>query len=103
MKNEIIKCPECELIQLAEVKQTLPWKTRVHVCISCGYIIGESEWDEEIVNEQELKEYVDNYLKERFGATTGNNPVREALIHGYYLGLKWNPITEEKPKNNPTD
>lgn len=41
---EKIECPECGLIQLAEVEHTEPWWSYVHEC-KCGYLIGESEWD----------------------------------------------------------
>jgi hypothetical protein len=38
---------------------------------------------------KELEEYIDNYLIERFGAKTGNNDVRQALLDGYNLALSY--------------
>lgn len=43
---------------------------------------------------KELNEYADEYLKERFGATTGNNYVRQALIDGYNLKLKFENLPD---------
>jgi Zn ribbon nucleic-acid-binding protein len=42
---ETIKCPECGKKQKAEVWHTYPWWSYVHTCISCNYLIMESEWD----------------------------------------------------------
>jgi phage FluMu protein Com len=42
-----IKYPECDTIQEAEIKDTVPFPTYIHHCIKCNYIIMESEWDEE--------------------------------------------------------
>lgn len=41
-----IRCPECEAVQVAYVDWWLgfPWKSYVHQCKSCGYMITESEW-----------------------------------------------------------
>jgi len=39
----IIKCPECKMIQKANVEQSVPWWTYVHFC-KCGNIITESDW-----------------------------------------------------------
>jgi hypothetical protein len=42
--TEIIKCPECETQQRAEVEDAWPWPIYVHECFNCKYIIMESEW-----------------------------------------------------------
>jgi hypothetical protein len=39
------------------------------------------------MTKEELEDYADKYLLERFGAKTGNNHVRQALIDGYNLGI----------------
>lgn len=41
---ESIVCPECEQVQPAVVKHTVPWHSRVHVCQFCQHTIMESEW-----------------------------------------------------------
>ncbi len=43
--EETIKCPSCGTIQKAIVKITIPFYTYIHQCISCNYVIMESEWD----------------------------------------------------------
>jgi ribosomal protein S27AE len=43
---EIIKCPECGAVQMAEVVESMPWNIYVHDCIKCGYTIMESDWEE---------------------------------------------------------
>jgi acetone carboxylase gamma subunit len=45
--RETIKCPECNTIQQARVEHTIPWYTYIHECTNCGYMIMESEWDEQ--------------------------------------------------------
>jgi hypothetical protein len=44
--KELIKCPECGLVQNARVEHTIPWYTYIHHCTQCEYVIMESEWDE---------------------------------------------------------
>ncbi len=46
MKTVQIRCPECQSIQAATIKQTAPFLTYLHDCTNCGYVIMESEWDE---------------------------------------------------------
>lgn len=46
MKKPKIKCPECGSVQKAKVKQTKPFKSYVHICSTCEYVIMESEWEE---------------------------------------------------------
>lgn len=43
--EETIKCPSCDKIQIAIVELTIPFHTYIHECISCNYVIMESEWD----------------------------------------------------------
>jgi uncharacterized Zn finger protein len=42
--TEEIECPECGHRQAAEVLHTWPWWSYVHTCVSCKYVIMESEW-----------------------------------------------------------
>jgi phage FluMu protein Com len=42
---EIIKCPECDTIQQAEVEHTTAWNIYIHHCKNCNYTITESDWD----------------------------------------------------------
>lgn len=44
--KETIECPECKCIQQAEVKHTIPFRTYVHHCEKCAYVIMESEWNQ---------------------------------------------------------
>ena len=44
-RNEKIVCPNCDSIQDAIVGLGHPWDTYYHHCLSCEYIIMESEWD----------------------------------------------------------
>jgi len=39
------------------------------------------------MTKEELENYADKYLTERFGAKTGNDFVRQALLDGYSLAL----------------
>lgn len=53
MKNiefhtEKIRCPECDKLQVARVQHTVPFYTFIHTCEKCGYVIMESEWNDEI-------------------------------------------------------
>jgi ribosomal protein S27E len=41
---EEIECPECGKRQMATVYHTMPFYNFVHHCISCKYVIMESEW-----------------------------------------------------------
>ena len=43
--EETIKCPSCDKVQIATVNHTTPFHTYIHECISCNYVIMESEWD----------------------------------------------------------
>ena len=49
--TEVIKCPVCGTIQLAEIIRNLPFDIYIHDCSFCGYTIMESEW--EVVNGKE--------------------------------------------------
>ena len=42
--TEIIICPECLLVQEAEILHTIPFDTYIHICTQCGYTIMESDW-----------------------------------------------------------
>ena len=55
MKSHIerIVCPMCGAIQDVVVEHTTPWFSFVHECISCEYIISESEWDS--IDEEDKK------------------------------------------------
>lgn len=44
--TEQIECPECNTIQWAKVEHTIPFWTKIHDCINCGFKIMESEWNE---------------------------------------------------------
>jgi len=46
--TETIRCPDCNKKQSAKVKHTLPFYTFIHTCEKCGYVIMESEWNDEI-------------------------------------------------------
>jgi hypothetical protein len=50
-----IKCPGCGKIQWGKVEHTAPWYTYIHRCVSCEYIIMESEWDKVTKEEEETK------------------------------------------------
>ena len=41
----IIKCPSCRTTQSAIIEHTIPFFTYIHHCVSCKYVIMESEWD----------------------------------------------------------
>lgn len=45
------------------------------------------------MTKEELESYADKYLTERFGAKTGNNYVRQALLDGYNLALRKGDIS----------
>ena len=45
-KPVMIRCPECATVQAAVVQPGIPFATYIHHCVSCEYIIMESEWDE---------------------------------------------------------
>ena len=53
--TEIIKCPQCGLIQPAIVEHTFPWFSYVHHCVRCKYIITESEWEIAEFPKKEIK------------------------------------------------
>ena len=53
--SDIIKCPKCNLKQVAKVLHTQPWFTWIHHC-ECDYIITESEWDALAENITEVEE-----------------------------------------------
>lgn len=55
--SESIECPECGCCQNAIVHNTWPWATRLHHCISCGYVIMESDW---IMSPAPLSVSIDN-------------------------------------------
>jgi hypothetical protein len=42
---EIIRCPECNHLQIATIEHTAPWYSYVHECSNCKYVIMESEWE----------------------------------------------------------
>lgn len=43
-----IQCPRCDLVQQAAIHfyAADPFPSLVHTCITCGYVIMESEWEE---------------------------------------------------------
>jgi len=41
--KQFIECPNCRSIELAEIKETIPFWTYIHDC-KCGYTIMESDW-----------------------------------------------------------
>ena len=47
-ETQTIKCPECGIIQQAEVSfvPLINWGDYIHECEHCGYTIMESEWEE---------------------------------------------------------
>jgi len=44
MKTFVI-CPGCGSIELAEIKEGIPWNTYIHNCGKCEFIIMESDWN----------------------------------------------------------
>lgn len=48
--KDVIKCPECDTIQDAEIELGFIWATYIHTCKNCKYIIMESEWDSQNQN-----------------------------------------------------
>ena len=42
---EKIRCPQCGSVELATVRQTVPFWSYAHECQRCQYLIGESEWE----------------------------------------------------------
>lgn len=55
--KERIRCPNCEVEQVATVEHTWPWHTRVHECDRCKYLIMESEWNTLTVIENEQDQH----------------------------------------------
>lgn len=49
---EKIVCPECEAVQDAIVEETVPFFTYIHSCVNCDYVITESDWQREKLEEQ---------------------------------------------------
>ena len=47
--KDIIQCPVCDLVQVAEIENTFPWGTYIHHCTRCKYIIMESEWNSVLI------------------------------------------------------
>jgi hypothetical protein len=48
VRTEKIICPSCRTIQEAERREADGWpyfSVLVHDCTTCGYSIGESEWE----------------------------------------------------------
>lgn len=45
VKYEVIRCPACLHVQVAEAVKSWPWWMYVHDCSECGYTIMESEWE----------------------------------------------------------
>lgn len=43
--EEVICCPECGTVQVANVLHSVPFATYIHHCIHCEYVIMESDWD----------------------------------------------------------
>ena len=43
--TEQIECTVCITIQNAIVEHTIPFWTKIHDCINCGFKIMESEWN----------------------------------------------------------
>ena len=52
--KEIIICPECNTIQEATVKQSIPFWVYIHDCINCGYTIMESDWEKIVDTKQNI-------------------------------------------------
>lgn len=42
--SEIVRCPSCNYMQVAEVEHSIPWHAYVHHCARCEHVIMESEW-----------------------------------------------------------
>lgn len=42
---QIIRCPECQLVQPAVIIHSFPFDTYIHRCEKCAHVIMESEWD----------------------------------------------------------
>jgi RNase P subunit RPR2 len=43
---ERIVCPQCETVQGAAVQRfSAIWPVYVHMCMTCGFVITESEWN----------------------------------------------------------
>lgn len=45
MIPEIIKCPECQTIQVGQILPWEPFDVYLHDCVKCDHLIMESEWD----------------------------------------------------------
>jgi hypothetical protein len=50
------------------------------------------------MTKEELENYADKYLIERFGAKTGNDSVRKALLDGYSLALRIHDVVGRSEK-----
>lgn len=55
--KKLIKCPKCNTIQVAEIKDKVIFNDLTHKCENCGYWITESEWEAKDLDPQAL---VDN-------------------------------------------
>lgn len=53
--EETIECPTCEQVQTAKVFHTSPYWTYIHECLSCKYLIMESEWNKVEDNKMKTK------------------------------------------------
>ncbi len=40
------RCPECGSIENIKVDNLRPFYANLHICINCGYVITEDEWEE---------------------------------------------------------
>lgn len=48
------------------------------------------------MTKEELEKYTEQYCMDKFGAKTGNKPVKDALIYGYNLAIQINNVTNQK-------
>lgn len=41
-----IRCPNCQTIEEAEIKESIPFNIYIHNCSKCDFTIMESDWEE---------------------------------------------------------
>jgi ribosomal protein S27E len=102
--KEIIKCCECNKVQVAEVLHTFPWATFIHHCSGCGYIIMESEWDRPVFKKQAVRILIELWNVKlgirSFCRTTKKAEIKKLLMdQGINVEIKW-PSKKRQKKSS---
>ena len=99
IKYEVIKCPACNAVQVAEAVESWPWWGYVHNCQECNYTITESEWD--VAEECKIylsgkitglpqQEAIDNFKRVEIKLLHEGYHVLNPIRNGLPEGTKWN-------------